>query len=452
MNELEVDVAVLGGGPAGIAAALGAARMGASTLLIERYGFLGGMSTISLVYPWQTFHTMAGKQVIRGVAQDIVDELVRRNASPGHLRDTIGFVHTLTPFDPDMFKLVAAEMLLDSGCRLMLHTYVAEAEAKDGHIASVKVVNKSGMQTVKSKIFIDTTGDADVAYWAGTEVLKGRESDHKTQPMTMKFRMNHVNIDAIRDYMKQHPDEFYKKSLIADLDRIPLTGVQGFYKHWKEADLPILRDQVLFFIGPREDEVLINQSRVSGYDGTQVEDLTKAEVEGRRQVVMIAEFLNRQIPGFENARITQVGTQIGVRETRRAVGLYQLNRDDVIQGRKFEDVIARSGYPIDIHDPSGKGVDSAWIGDDGAYDIPYRCLLPKEVDNLLMAGRCMSTTHDAHSTTWLTPSCMATGQAAGTAAAMAALKGVSPHDLQVGELQRNLLTNRADLGFSLVDL
>jgi hypothetical protein len=452
MRQIEVDVAVLGGGPAGIAAALSAARAGVKTILVERYGFLGGMSTASLVYPWMTFHTMDGKQVIRGIAQEIVNELMKRNASPGHLRDTIGFVHTVTPFDPEVFKLVAAELLLEAGCNLLLHSFAIEAESKNGHIENVRVISKSGDYKIKSKIYVDTTGDADIAYLSGAEIAKGREKDHKTQPMTMKFRMNRVNVKAIREYMIQHPDEFYPKTLISELDHLPLTGVQGFYKHWKEANLPIMRDQVLFFIGPAADEVLVNTSRVSGYDGTVTEELTRAEIEGRKQVQMIADFLVKSVPGFENARITQVAPQIGIRETRRGVGKYILTQEDVVLGRKFPDVIARSGYPIDIHDPSGRGVKAAWIGGDGAYDIPYRCLVSNNIDNLLFAGKCLSTSHEAHATTRLTPSCMATGQAAGTAAAMCARRGIVPEALNVTELQRVLLSNGAELGISVGDL
>lgn len=202
---------------------------------------------------------------------------------------------------------------------------------------------------------------------------------------------------------------------------------------------------MLFFAGPDEDEVVVNMVRVQGLDGTDVEQLTEAEELGRKQVFIIADFMKSSLPGFERASVTQVGTQIGVRETRRIDGQYALSMDDVVHGRRFEDVIARSGYPIDIHDPSGKNVTAAWIDGDGAYDIPYRCLLPKQIDNLLAGGRCISTTHEALATTRLTPSCMATGQAAGTAAAMAAAEGISPLALDTKRLQDVLKRNGAIL-------
>jgi len=435
---MEADVVVVGGGPAGINAALASGRLGAKTILIERYGFLGGMSTAALVYPWMTFHTEKGEQVIRGIAQEIVERLQARGGSPGHLRDTVGFVHTVTPYHPEIYKLLAVEMLKEAGVKLLVHSFVDSLEKDGERITAVQITGKSGRIQVKGKMFVDTTGDADLAYLACAPTLKGRGSDGRTQPMTMKFRMRGVELELVKQYMLAHPEEFYHKTPIAELPGLPLTGVQGFYPQWKASGVPINRDQVLFFTGPEKDEVLINCTRVQGLDGTDVEDLTAAEEEGRRQVFMMSEFLRKSIPGFAHASISAVGAQIGIRETRRIDGEYSLTIEDVVQGRRFPDVIARSGYPVDIHDPSGKGVIAADIEGDGAYDIPYRCLLPKSIDNLLAAGRCISTTHEALATTRLTPSCMATGQAAGTAAALACKHDTIPRVLEVPLLQETL--------------
>jgi hypothetical protein len=447
MNKtIEADIIVCGGGPAGINAAIAAGRSGARTVLVERYGFLGGMSTAALVYPWMTFHTTEGKQVIKGLAQEIIDRLMQLNASPGHVRDTVGFVNTITPYHPEMYKILALDMLKEAGVRLFAHSFVDEVRMQGDRIESVQLTTKSGKIEVKGQVFIDTTGDADIAYLSGAPVLQGRDSDKLTQPMTMKFRMRGVDLKRVKEYMLAHPDEFYKKTPFDELESLPLSGVLGYYKHWKEANLPINRDQVLFFTGPEEDEVLVNTTRVQGLDGTDVEDLTEAEDLGRRQVLMVARFMSENLPGFEKASISSVGSQIGIRETRRIDGLYALQVDDVVQGRRFDDVIARSGYPIDIHDPSGKGVTAAWVQGDGAYDIPYRCLLPQKITNLLAGGRCISTTHEALATTRLTPSCMATGQAAGTAAGIAVQQGVSPAEVPVDALQVELLKAGVLLG------
>ena len=445
-NELkQYDVIVLGGGPAGITAAISAARNGASTLLVERYGFLGGMSTAALVYPWMTFHSAAGDQVIKGIAQEIVDRLQEKGGSPGHLRDTIGFTYSLTPYHPEIYKVVAYEMLQESGAEILLHSSAIDVKVENEKIQSVVVYNKSGIQQLQAKFFVDATGDADIAYMAGALWEQGNDSQ-KVQPMTMKFRMKGVNAEEVKSYMQKHPDQFYEKTMISELDSIPLTGVAGFYKQWDEANLNIPREGVLFFMGPNEDEALINVSRISGLDPTKVEDLTKAEAEGRKQVLELEKFFKTYIPGFQNASISEVGSQIGVRETRRIIGEYVLTGLDVLDAKRFPDVVARSGYPIDIHNPEGKGVTANFIREGGAYDIPYRSIVPKKVSNLLLAGRCISTTHEAQATTRLTPSCMAIGQAAGAAAAIAALQNCSNTDVPIDVLQKKLIEQHAELG------
>jgi hypothetical protein len=440
-KELDFDVVVAGGGPAGINAAIASGRSGAKTLLIERYGFLGGMSTVALVYPWMTFHTDSGKQVIKGIAQEIVERLMAQGGSPGHLRDTVGFTNTLTPYHPEKYKLLALDMLEEASVEVLVHSFVDQVEVEGNHIMSINLTTKSGPIRVAAKRFVDTTGDADLAYLSGAPCLQGRDQDQKTQPMTMKFRMRGVDLSKVKEAMKANPSNFYKKTPIDELDQIPLTGVQGFYKEWSESGVPINRDQVLFFAGPEEDEVLVNCTRVQGLDGTDVYDLTKGEREGRKQVMMMAEFLQRKVPGFEKASISAVGTQIGIRETRRIEGHYALTIQDVVAGRKFDDTIALSGYPVDIHDPTGKGVQANDIEGDGSYGIPYRCLIPKQIENLLVAGRCISTTHEALATTRLTPSAMATGQAAGTAAALSIANQIAPKDLDVKKLQAILVEN-----------
>lgn len=440
-RELKFDVVVSGGGPAGINAAIAAGRAGAKTLLVERYGFLGGMSTVALVYPWMTFHTESGKQVIKGIAQEIIDRLIDCGGSPGHLRDTVGFTNTVTPYHPEKYKILALELLEEAGVDVLVHSFVDKVEVENNQISSINLTTKSGHIHVSAKQFVDTTGDADIAFLAGAPCLKGRDSDNKTQPMTMKFRMRGVDLTRVKKEMKANPSNFYKKTPVKELDELPLTGIQGFYKEWNESGVPINRDQVLFFAGPEEDEVLVNCTRVQGLDGTDVFDLTQGEKEGRKQVLMMAEFLQKKIPGFEKASISAVGSQIGIRETRRIDGEYALTLQDVIAGEKYDDTIALSGYPIDIHDPTGKGVQANDVEGDGSYGIPYRCLVPKKIENLLVGGRCISTTHEALATTRLTPSCMATGQAAGTAAALSIQENVSPRDLNINKLKAYLVEN-----------
>jgi hypothetical protein len=440
--EKTYDIVVVGGGPAGINAAIAAGRKKKKVLLIERHGFLGGMSTIASVYPWMTFHTENGTQVIKGIAEEIVQRLKDRGASPGHLRDTCGFVYSVTPYDPEVYKVLAVEMLEEAGVELLVHSFVDELKVENDKIQYIEITSKSGRQKIYADVFIDSSGDADLAHLSGAPTLKGRDGDQKTQPLTMKFRMRGVDLDRIKAHMLSNPDNFFRKTPFDELPELPLTSVQGFYKEWKEADLPINRDQVLFFSGPAKDEVLVNMTRVQDLDATRIEDLTKAEFEGRKQVLMVADFLKEWIPGFENASISSTGAQIGIRESRRIDGEYTLTKEDVTAGKTFDDVICKSGYPIDIHAPSGNGMEIAWVEGDGSFDIPYRTLVPKKINNLLVAGRCISTTHEALATTRLTPSAMAVGQAAGTAAAIALDSGTLPGEIDVKALQRELVADK----------
>lgn len=440
----DYDVIVCGGGPAGVIAALAAARNGAHTLMIERYGFAGGSSTAALVYPWMTFHTHRGEQVVGGMAQEIVDCLIERGGSPGHLRDTIGFVHTLTPFDPEMYKIVVDELLHESGVEVLYHTHVMDVAVSNGHIEGLQLWSKGGIATVSAKIYIDSTGDGDIAAAAGVPYVHGRRADGRTQPMTMNFVMAGVDLEAVIGYMRAHPTDFHAGSLIDELDHLPLTGVSGFFEMWRKFAPPSFpRDRVLFFIGLRPGEVRVNTSRILDKDGTNAHDLAAAEREGREQVQQVVDFSRAHLPGFADSFLTQLPTQVGVRETRHIEGMYWLTGDDVVSARRFDDVIARSGYPVDIHDPSGKTLITQDIAGGDAYDIPYRCLLPKGIDNLLLNGRCISTSHTAFSSARLTPSCMAIGQAVGTAAALSVRAQTFPAALDIAEVQTTLREQRA---------
>ncbi len=443
----ECQVLVVGGGPAGIGAAVGAARSGARTILVERYGFLGGNATASLVGPFMTSFSADGKtQVIRGV----FDELVRRMEKMG------GAIHPskvpsgvarsaymkhghigVTPFDPETMKLVSAELCLEAGVELLLHTIFIDPVVEGSAVRGAILHNKGGLQAVLATITVDCSADADVAARAGVPCRQGRESDGLTQPMTMFFRVGRVDRASVDAYFRAHPEEIERRMAFASC----ITAAQA------AGDYTIPRERLSLYESPQEGVWRVNVSRILGMDGTKAEDLTRAEIEGRRQVMEILAFLRKYVPGFERCTLIDTAAQVGVRETRRIEGEYTLTRDDLVSGRDFEDTIACAAYPIDVHDPTGSGGGVSNRGETAnVYRIPYRCLVPKGVEQLLVAGRCVSATHEALGAIRVMPPSFAMGEAAGTAAALAAAEGLSPRRVPVDWVREALTLRGAYLG------
>ncbi len=455
------DVIVVGGGMAGTTAAIAAARNGASTLLIEKDACLGGTLTTCLVGPMMTFHS-ATEQVIRGLPQEIVDRLIGLGASPGHILDTSGYVATVTPFDAEMLKLVAERMVHEAGAEILYHTLLTAATAAPnsrGESAQTLTATHRGTITeLHAKVVIDATGDADVAARAGAPCDLGRPEDGLVQPVSLMFRVTGWDKESFTAYAITHPEVLRLSRHGAEPYKTqPLVAVAGFSDILREemaagnlGDLQ--REHVLFFNTHRPDEVTVNMSRVTGTNPLDAGSMTEAEIRAREQVFAIMDFLRRRIPGFRHARIAAIGSRVGVRESRRIIGDVVLTSDDIRQGRSWPDVIARSAYPIDIHSPTGKKDEALdEYGDDfvsrgTTYQIPYRALLPRDTEHLLVAGRCISTTAEAHGATRVSPTCMATGQAAGTAAALAVRAGVAPRQVDIRDLQRTLRRQGTDLG------
>ena len=443
----ETDVLVVGGGPAGIGAAVGAAQAGARVVLAERYGFLGGNATAALVMPLMSFHTQRpaahgkgattllptdhgpGESVIAGVLARLLERLV---AAGGAIAPSLATGYVV-PFDPEWFKLVALDLLDEAGVELLFHA-LASGVIGGSTVEGVVFETKSGPLAVRAGVTVDCTGDADVAVQAGAPFEIGR-ADGLVQPMTLMFRMAEFQRAAFQAYVKTHPNQW--------------RGVHGLWDLVREAtaagELELPREDILFFATPHEGEVSVNSTRVTRVLGTDVWDLSYAEWASRRQMRQIAAFLRRYVPGFERSYVMQSGINIGVRETRRILGEYQLDADDVLGARKFDDAIARGAYPVDIHNPSGAGTVLKRLPPGEAYDIPLRSLLPRNTRRIVVAGRCLSGTHEAHSSYRVMPIVMATGQAAGVCAALAAGRGGGPCEVPVGEIQRELLRQGANL-------
>lgn len=443
----EYDVLVVGGGNAGCAAAIAAARTGARTLLVERYGFLGGTATASMVGPWMTFHSGTDR-IVGGIAQEIVDRLVARGGSPGHIRDVSDYVPTITPFDPEIHKALLFEMMRESGVDLLLHALFLEAVVAGGRVAGARFATVAGTREVRAWRTIDATADAYVAASAGVPTQQG-DARGRVQPASLMFRLSHVDLEALASYLRHHPEQMRTSLKAHERTAGSLSAVAGLYELWEAArargDVTVPRELVSMFATPYADEVTVNMTRVVDIDPLDPDDLTRAEVEARAQVMQLVDFFKRDVPGFANARLAATATQIGIRESRRIVGMYTLTADDVLHARTFDDAIARSAYPIDIHNPRGSGTTTHRLPPGASYEIPYRCLVPRAIDDLLVAGRCISTTHEALASTRLTPTVMTLGQAAGTAAALSLQARVAPRELDAGALRARLIGDGVDL-------
>ncbi|MGV4983206.1 FAD-dependent oxidoreductase [Streptomyces sp. NPDC001709] len=442
------QVLVVGGGPAGLGAALGAANAGAEVVVVERYGFLGGNATAALVMPLMSFHNEVkqavagdtarllppdhgeGEPVVAGVLWMLLDRLVRAGAA---IRPSLETGYTV-PFDAELFKLVAYELLESHEVRTLLHAFASDVLSLPDRARAV-FETKSGPLVIDADVIVDCTGDGDIAAAAGAPYEIGRPEDGWTQPMTLMFRMVRFGHEEFTAYTRAHPDQWRGVHGLWDLVRTASDA--------GELDLP--REDILFFATPHTGEVAVNSTRVTEVLGTSVWDLTRAEFTAHHQMAQIARFLRDRVPGFADSYVVQSGVQVGVRETRRVLGDYLLTGEDVLTARKFDDAIARGAYPVDIHNPSGRGTTLKRLPRGESYDIPLRCLLPRDLDRILVAGRCISGDHVAHSSYRVMPISMATGQAAGVCAALAAIQRRLPRDIPASAVQRELRVQGASL-------
>lgn len=438
----EVDVLVVGGGPSGIMAALGAADKGLKVTILESKAYLGGNLTIGL--PILAFLGRKGNQIIKGLPQRFIDRLKEKGGASEHVACPLHVSHTM--IDPEMVKIVAEDMLFEKGVKVYYHVVGATVLKEGDEIKGVFLEGKEGREVILAKVVIDCSGDADIACQAGVEIQKGDENGG-LQPPTLMFSMEGVDIQKLTDEISNHPENYSMDTIpleyFKDRKQFITVGLRERILAAREAGLKIPTDRTILITGTRPSEIWVNMVRVSGVDGSLIESHSFGESQGRRQVDDIVKYLLNYVPGFEHAHLGRITAFLGLRETRRIVGKYILHQDDLLACKKFEDSIAVASYPLDIHHATGGGCTMVWCED--CYDIPYRSLVPEKIKNLLVAGRTISATHEAMSATRVMSTCMAIGEAAGRAAAQAVNRGIPVDDIDVKALQRELLETGAYL-------
>lgn len=395
------DVIVVGGGPSGVAAAISASRCKKKVILIEKSGQLGGMATLGNV---SIFMSVGN---VTGIYKEILSEIMPvklENANPEKFAPQ---------FNPFLLRYYLNQKLEKENVKVLYHTDFVEPINENGRVTGIVANTREGLKAIEGKIVIDCTGDGRVAIAAGADYKAGREEDSLTQPMTLMFQMQNTG-SPVDSYLPE-----------------------GCYYYEKISDLP--QGRLLYWEYNEKGTLLVNMTRVKG-NGAKIDDINYAEKEALKQVFSVANYLQRN--GFENYILSNIGAQTGVRETNQIVGQYTLSETDLVNSSKFPDVVAQTNYEIDIHSPDGqKSCDERKIG---TYDIPYRCMLPKGVEALLVAGRAISATHVAMSSLRVQPTCFALGQAAGIAAAIALEDGCSLTEISNDKLHEILKIQGAE--------
>lgn len=419
------DVVVCGGGPAGFIAAIAAARKGASVALVEQYGFLGGMATTSYVAPLSVF-TYKGRKVIGGIPWEFIERL--EELGGGLIEKPLGNV----AFDPELYKLLCQRMVLEAGVKLYLHSYLSGCVCGDGRISQVIIENKSGSQALEADVFIDCTGDADLAYMAGVPMQD--KSGRPLQPMSSYFILNGVDTDSPMVREAMHHNKQGENCYCLPM-RKKMLELQ------EELDIPD-------FGGPwycttlHDGCVAVNVTRVSA-DACDAEQLSAAECSLREDCFRMAGIFRKLFPEFRNCYVASVAVNGGVRETRNIKGMHVISAQEYLNAFHYEDSISRGAHPIDIHASKGASQSVTFL-EEPAY-VPYRALIAEGFPNLLVAGRCLSADRVAFASLRVQASCMGSGQAAGVAAALASASGVAVQDVDVPSLVAELKDMGAQL-------
>lgn len=451
----EFDVVVIGAGPGGLSAALSAARNGARVLLVEKNGYLGGNMAIGL--PLLGYLDRDGKKVIGGIADEFMKDMAQYKTAYG----TAASEHKICPmhnsvtlYDHELFKIVALRKVLKENIEVLFHTDVESVEVENARLKKVILRGKGWRILVKAPVFIDATGDGDVAYLAGASFEKGQKDTGVLQPPTMMFTVAGVDIDKTIDYLAENPDQMERSKTIdcangydADFFRsdpnFVMVAMRKLVSQLRaQGKMPINRENIIIINSLLPGEVHLNCTRHLGTDGSDVFSVTRAEIEGYLQIEEFTEVLKQYVPGFENCYISQIYPSLGIRESRRFSGIRRLTEKDLVEGHFDEETIGIGSYPVDIH--AGDGMSTIFTKIP-AYGIPYGITVSDEIEGLMFAGRCASMDAVAMSSARVMPICMTIGEAAGIGAALAVKQSISPRDVNVAEVRRILLDTNAIL-------
>lgn len=447
-NHAEYDVAVIGGGPGGLPAAIAAARAGARTVLVERTSALGGAAASGLGI--LGYLDRSGNKALGGIAQELIDRLMAIDGSPGHFRCPVH--NSITPVSPDLVKIVAVQMCQEAGVDILFDHELLGVDVDDTDtIRSVTVYGKLTTTRIDAKVFIDGTGDGDVAYLAGVPHTLGQDGTQTMQPSTLMFTVTNFDLPTFWDFLDKNPEEMGIKEDYAagyDVDFLRRTrghcyiGLTTRVADARQAGkFNIPRNQFIYIATASERLLAINTSRVTRIDASDPVQLSKGLETGYAQVWELVEFMRATMPGFENVEVTQIAPALGIRETRHFAGEERLTMETLYSEATTEHAIALSAYNIDIHSGTGDGIDLRVIEE--PFGIPFGSLLPQQVDGLLLSGRTISVDSTVFAAARVMGTCIAIGEAAGLAAALAVRTGTTPKQVDVDELRQELVTRGA---------
>ncbi len=436
---LECDVLVVGGGTSGVIAAIAAARQGVKTVLVERLGTLGGLLTAGM-------NTKPSGRLVGGIGLQCWERAQKEGLAGRNITLTLDQKHTgktsrmeiSSGCDSERMKMLTAQMCVEAGVKILFESWAAAPVMDGAAVTGVIIESKSGRQAIKAKAVVDCSADADIAVAAGAPFTLGKNG--VMQPVSMFFKMNQVDVKKLAKWANANPQDVPQRFINEDNPEYALwaTGFNNMLKQFqKDKGVTLQRENITLKTGYGETEIYCNNTRVRNSSGVDVMDISDAILELYRQIELNAIFLKERVPGFEKAYINAIAPVLGVRETRHIVGEYTINEEEAMGKGRFEDSIGADIAAVDFHEVSGSDVR---FEDYPAYEIPYRALVPQKVEQIIVGGRTISSTHEAHGRTRTITACMTTGQAAGFAAALSVKSGKTIRNIDVKELQ-NMIRN-----------